>query len=130
VAYKHDDVIKAQFDRLAAERARVVGEYEEARLNENADSVMYAADQITAIDAKIGALNQIATAYVAGQQQAQPSNRHGLNKDQVEVAHGIAKGDPKLTNDDREKLYAENRNKLSRMRASGEYADHQGLVRR
>lgn len=68
MSFKHDDVIKAQFDRLAAERARVVGEYEEARLGENADGVMYAADRITEIDAKIGALNQIANNFIAGQQ--------------------------------------------------------------
>ena len=130
MAYKHEDVIKAQYDRLAAERARVVGEYEGARLNEDADGVMYAADQITAIDAKLGALGQIANAHVASQQRAQPSNRYGLSADEVTIANGIGSGDPKLTNDDRQKIYAENRAKYQQARRDGSYRDDQGRVSR
>jgi mitochondrial fission protein ELM1 len=130
VPYEHRDVILAQHNKLIAERARVVGEYEEARLGEYADAVMYAADKLTEIDAKIGALNQIANNLVASQQQAQPQNKYGLSKDEVAVARGIGGGDPKLTNDDRERIYAENRAKYQRMRATGEYRDDQGSVRR
>lgn len=126
--FDHRDVILAQHNKLIAERARIVGQYEEARLSEDADGVMLAADRITEIDAKFGALNQIANHYVAGQQQAQPSNRYGLSKDEVDIARGIASGDPKLTNDDREKLYSEQKSKYQRQRASGEYRDDQGTV--
>ena len=128
--YDHRDVILAQHNKLIAERARVVGEYEKARLGEYADAVMYAADKLTEIDAKIGALNQIANNLVASQQQAQPSNRYGLSKDEVDIARGISGGDPKLSNDDREKLYAEQKAKYQRQRATGEYRDDQGTVRR
>jgi hypothetical protein len=130
VAFKHDDIITAQFNKLTAERARAAGEYEEARLSEDADSVMYSADRITEIDAKIGALNQIANNFVAGQQRAQAQNRYGLSKDEQEVAHGLASGDRSMTNDQREQVYAQNRAKYHRMRASGEYRDDQGRVTR
>jgi hypothetical protein len=130
VPYNHEDVIAAQYNKLASERARVVGEYEEARLGEYADAVMYAADRITEIDSKLAALNQIANNLVAGQQRAQPQNRYGLSKDEVDIARGIGSGDAKLSNDDREKLYAEQKAKYRRMRSTGEYRDDQGSVRR
>jgi hypothetical protein len=130
VSFKHDDVIKAQFDRLAAERARVVGEYEGARLSEDADSVMYAADKITEIDAKIAALNQIANNFVVGQQRAQPQNKYGLNKDEQEIARGLASGDRSMSDEDRQRVYAEQKAKYQRMRATGQYRDDQGTVRR
>ncbi|MGB6400469.1 MAG: hypothetical protein WBF73_33010 [Bradyrhizobium sp.] len=130
MAYKHEDVIKAQYDRLAAERAEIVGRYESARLNEDPDGVMVAADRITEIDAKFAALNQIANVYVAGQQRAQPQNKYGLNKDEQEIARGLASGDRSMSDEDRQRVYSEQKAKYQRMRASGEYADHQGTVRR
>jgi hypothetical protein len=128
--YEHRDVILAQHNKLIAERARVVGAYEEARLSEDADGVMYSADKLIEIDARLGALNTIANNLVASQQQAQPSNRYGLSKDEVDIARGIGSGDPKLSNDDREKLYAEQKAKYQRQRATGEYRDDQGRVTR
>ena len=128
--YDHRDVILAQHNKLIAERARVVGEYEEARLGEYADAVMYAADKITEIDAKIGALNQIANNFVAGQQRQQPQNKYGLNKDEQEVARGLASGDRTMSDDDRERVYAEQKARYQRMRATGEYRDDQGSIRR
>jgi hypothetical protein len=115
--FEHDQVIRAQFDRLAAERARVYGEYEAGRLNEDADTTMYAADKITEIDAKIGALNQIVSNFVAGQQRAAPANKYGLNKDELDVAKisGIS-----------DEQYARNKSKMESMKQQGYWS--QGRV--
>ena len=128
--YEHRDVVLAQHNKLLAERARVVGEYEEARLGEYPDAVMYAADKLTEIDAKIGALNQIANNLVASQQQAQPQNKYGLNKDEQEIARGLASGDRSISDEDRQRVYAEQKAKYQRMRATGQYRDDQGSMKR
>ena len=78
--YNHEDVIQAQFNKLTAERARAVGEYEEARIGEYADAVMYAADRITEIDAKIGALNQIANNLWPGNSASSPRTNTGSTR--------------------------------------------------
>jgi hypothetical protein len=130
VPYEHRDVVLAQHNKLLAERARVVGEYEEARLGEYPDAVMYAADKLTEIDAKIGALNQIANNLVASQQQAQPQNKYGLNKDEQEIARGLASGDRSMSDEDRQRVYAEQKAKYQRMRATGQYRDDQGSMKR
>ena len=128
--YEHRDVVLAQHNKLLAERARVVGENEEARLGEYPDAVMYAADKLTEIDAKIGALNQIANNLVASQQQAQPQNKYGLNKDEQEIARGLASGDRSISDEDRQRVYAEQKAKYQRMRATGQYRDDQGSMKR
>jgi hypothetical protein len=130
MAYEHESVIKAQYQQLTADRAAAVAEYEAQRIAEDQYGTMSAADRILEADAKLAALNRIADTYVAGQQSAQPQNRYGLSKDEQEVAHGLASGDRTMTNDQREQTYAENKQKLRHMRATGQYRDDQGLVRR
>ena len=117
MAFEHRDIIKAQHDRLLSERARLLGELEAGRLNEDADATMYCADKIVEVDAKVAALNQIATAYVAGQQQAAPANKYGLNRDEVEVAKisGIS-----------DEQYAKNKSKMETMKNQGYWS--QGRV--
>jgi hypothetical protein len=130
VAYTHEDVIRAQYDRLTSERARAAGDYESARIDEDVHGVMSAADRIVEIDARIGALGQIANNYIAGQQRAQPTNKYGLSRDEIAIARGNGSGDPRLTNDDRDRIYAEQKSRYQRMRSTGEYRDDQGTVRR
>ena len=130
MAYEHESVIKAQYQQLTADRAAAVAEYESGRVSEDEYTTMSAAHRILEADAKLAALNRIADTYVAGQQRAQPQNKYGLSKDEQEVAHGLASGDRTMTNDQREQLYAQNRAKYHRMRASGEYRDDQGRVTR
>jgi hypothetical protein len=130
MAYDHADVIKAQYDRLTSERARAAGDYESARIDEDSHGVMSAADRIVEIDARIGALGQIANNYVAGQQRAQPTNKYGLSRDEVAVARSNGSGDPRLTNDDRDRIYAEQKSRYQQMRRDGSYRDDQGSVRR
>lgn len=128
MAYDHEAVIKAQYQQLANDRAQAVAEYESGRINEDGSSVMYAADRILEVDQKRQALDNIARNYVASQQQPQ-GNQFGLSRDEQDIAHGIGSGDPNLTNQERERAYAHNKEKLRYLRATGQYRDDQGTSR-
>ena len=123
--FDHNQVLQAQFQQLASERARAYADYENGRLAEDEYSTMNAANLIVEADAKLAALNNIANNYVAAQQQPQ-GNRYGLNPDEVQIAHGIAGHDPHITLEQRELVYAQNKQKLQHMRATGQYRDDQG----
>ena len=77
---------------------------------------MYSANKILEVDQKLAALNNIANNYVAQQQQPQ-GNRYGLSDDEVSIANGINGGDENLSNDQRQQIYAQQRQKLRHMRA-------------
>lgn len=125
----HDEIIRAQFDGLQLDRQRALNDYEASRLADDHAGVMYSADSLLQIDAKIAALDKIASGYVMAQQAPQ-GNRYGLSADEVEIANGIAGNDPHMTNDQRQALYAQQRQRLQFLRASGQYRDDQGTVRR
>lgn len=129
MAFEHQAVISAQYEQLSNERAQAVAEYEHGRINEDRYAVMAAADRIVEADARRAALDNIARAFVSQQQQPR-GNQFGLNQDEVVIAHGIGGGDPSLTDQERERVYAYNRDKLRHMRATGAYRDDQGSVRR
>ena len=128
MAYEHNAVIQAQYHQLEAERARALAEYEAGRVNEDEYSTMSAADRILEIDQKRTALDRIAQNLVAEQQQQ--GNQFGLSNDEQDIARGMFTGDQKLTAADRERIYAQNKEKLRHMRATGQYRDDQGSVRR
>lgn len=44
------------------------------------------------------------------------------------TSRGIGSGDPKLSNDDRERIYAENRARYQQARRDGSYRDDQGRI--
>jgi hypothetical protein len=129
MAYEHDAVIRAQYQQLAAARAQAVADYENGRTCEDEFTTMDAADRILQADQKRMALDRIATSYVASAQQ-QRANRYGLSPDELDIAHGLASGDDRMSNDQREATYAANKEKLRVMRATGQYRDDQGTVRR
>jgi len=130
VAYEHQQVIQAQAESLAAQRARALNEYEACRLSEDTDGTMAAADAIVDIDARAAALSRIACNLAASQQQRPQGNRYGLSRDEIEVAHGLASGDRKLTNEQREEAYARNKARYQQARRDGSYRDDQGRVTR
>ena len=130
MAFDNSAIIKAQYQQLQADRAQAYADLEAQRHAENEWGTMSAANAILEADAKLQALDRVANTYVAGQQRQQSANKYGLNADEIAIARGNGSGDPRLTNDDRERIYAENRQKLQRMRATGEYRDDQGRVSR
>jgi hypothetical protein len=128
VAYQHEHVIRAQYEQLAAERAEVLAQYESARINEDGSSTMFAADRLLEVDQKRAALDRIANNYVASQQQPQ-GNQFGLNQDELDIANGIAGGDQTITNEQRQRAYAQNKERLRYLRQTGQYRDDQGTTR-
>ena len=129
MAYSYQSIMQAQMDRLEAEGVQQAAELEAGRLEEDADRVNWAAQRILEIDAQRAQL-VVRANHHAAQQRAQPrGNKYGLSHDEIEVARNFTT-DPKLTNDDKEKLYAEQRNRYRHARATGEYRDDQGTVRR
>jgi hypothetical protein len=125
MAYEHEAVIKAQYQQLANDRAQAAAEYEAARIAEDGSSTMFAADRILEVDQKRAALDRIANNYVASQQQP-AGNQFGLNRDEMDIANGIASGDQTITNEQRQRAYAQNKERLRYMRATGQYRDNQG----
>jgi hypothetical protein len=126
VAYTYQQILQSQYETKAAERAQALADLEASRLAEDPSGTMDAANRIVDIDKSVTALDRIANQYVASQQQPQ-GNKYGLSPTEVEVAHNSHSGGSK---EDREKSYAENRDRLRRMRSTGEYRDDQGSVRR
>ena len=126
MAYRHDDVIKAKSEQLQADYAEANAQYESARVSEDGHGVMAASDRMLEIEHKMNSLGRIAQTYVASQQQ--PVQRpFGLSDQELEIARNShSNGTP----DERVAEYAKNKNKLQNMRASGQYRDDQGSVRR
>lgn len=133
MAFKHDDVINAQFENLQAQRAEIGRDYEAARLSEDSDMVMHHANRYLQVEQQLAALDRIAGNWAGQQQQLrqqQQYNPYGLTKDEMDVARTIDGGNPKLSDADRQRIYAENRARLQQMRRDGTYRDDQGTVRR
>jgi hypothetical protein len=129
MAYDHESVILAQYKQLAADRAQAVADYELGRTTEDEYGTMYAADRILQVDQKRMALDRIAHNYVAEQTQPQ-ANQYGLSKDEQDIARGMFGSDRGMTDEQRDRIYAENKAKLKHLRATGQYRDDQGSVRR
>jgi hypothetical protein len=130
MVFTHQQIIEDKYLRHAAEVAEASAEYEKARLLDDAYQVQSATDRLTDLKQQRMAMDALVHEHQAQQQHAQPQNKYGLNADQVIIANGIGSGDRTLTNDDRQRIYSENRAKLQRQRATGEYRDDQGTVRR
>ena len=87
--FDHDQVVTAQFQQLAAARAKALGDYEASRLNDDSAGTMEAADRIVDADARLQSLNRIAQNLVADQQHqaSRPVSKYGLSEEEKSVAH-------------------------------------------
>ena len=130
MAFEHRAVIEAQYQKLAIDRAQAVADYEAGRMAEDDYATMSAADRIVEADQKRLAVDRIASNFISQQQQQSQGSRYGLSADEVSIARGIAGNDPQMSDDERERLYAQNKERLRYMRATGQYRDDQGSVRR
>jgi hypothetical protein len=128
MAYEHESIIRAQYQQLAEERARAYADLEAGRVSEDQYTTMDAGNRILEADMKRAALDNIAHKYVSSQQQPR-GNQFGLNQDEVDIANGIAGGDQTITNEQRQRAYAQNKERLRYMRATGAYRDDQGTTR-
>jgi hypothetical protein len=132
MAYDYSAIIVAQGDRLQAQRQRALRDLETARLDEDTTAVHYAADEILKIDGDIARLEQIATGYMhqqQAQQYQQQANRWGLSEEEKSVAEASFpdRADmPKMSTDDKHRVYAEQRYKHRAMVANGSYGGSAG----
>jgi hypothetical protein len=127
MTFKHEQVIEMQAEVLNSQRLRALNEYEASRLA-GRDDILEHADTIVEIDAKLAALGNIAHQLAAGQQRpvGPAPNKYGLSDEEIAIARAsiVDRPDlPKLSDDERQKIYSEQKQKLQRMRASGEYSD-------
>jgi hypothetical protein len=142
MAYKHEDVIKAQYEQVAHELAQAHAEYEAGRIAENEYDTMSAANRIIEADQKRMALDRVVNTYTASQQPQAPAGADALSRRDVDLAkrYGlspsdirVAKGwtnDPNLSDEAKVKTYVENRQRLRQARADGSYRDDQGRISR
>jgi hypothetical protein len=129
--FEYRDILLSQEQRIQAKRAQAVAELESGRVSEDAYLVNEAADTILRCDADMARLHQIANEYVSRQQHAQLTNRFHLSETEREVAEAALPNRPdmpKLSADDKHRIYSENRARLNRMRQTREYDDTQGRV--
>jgi hypothetical protein len=128
MAYDYSSIMAAQWERLNEEAAQTAADLEAARQREDTNGTMYAAQRILQIDAERDALARRANQYAQQQAYAQQhSNRYGLSDQEIEVAknsHGHG------TVEERVAEYAANKQKYQHMRATGQYRDDQGTVKR
>lgn len=114
--------------QLAMEEA--ASAYRQADLANDVDGAARAAQEMAGLKASMDALNNMAREAYAQQMPRADANKYGLTPDEVTIARGIASGDRNMTNDERERTYAEQKAKLSHMRMTGEYRDDHGRVTR
>ena len=127
MAYTYADNLQAQARRIEEDSAATAADLESCRVREDAQGTMDAASRLLHLDAEYKALNARANTYIS-QQQMQPQ-RHpsGLSDAEIEVAknsHGHG------TVEERIQDYARNREKYRHMRATGQYRDDQGSLKR
>lgn len=129
MAFDYAAIMQAQDDRISADQMRATAEFEAARLGEDPEAVMAASQRILELDAQRAALMQRAQQFMASQQNArsEPSNKWGLTDEEVEVAKASHSAG---TTEQRIEEYARNKQRYQSMRASGQYRDDQGTVRR
>jgi hypothetical protein len=106
-----------------------VAEFKQAQLAGDDQSMVDAANRIASLRS---AQQQVIPMYneaVNPAPAAPPVNRYGLTATEAEVAKNFTH-DPGLSEDDKMRTYAEQRNRLRHMRQTGEYRDDQGVVKR
>lgn len=104
--------------------------YQRAMLSGDVDEAARAASTMAGLRATVSQLNSMAQEAYAASAPRADANKYGLSPDEVTIARGLASNDRNMSNDERERTYAEQKYKLQRMRADGTYRDDQGSVRR
>ena len=127
MAYNYEDILRAQYEAKAADRAQALADLEAARMNENAPNIMDAANRIVEIDNSVRSLDNIANSYLASQRAQPQGNQHGLSDEEMDVAKNSHSAG---TAERRIEEYARNKQRYQHTRASGQYRDDQGTVRR
>jgi hypothetical protein len=139
MAFKDEEVIRAQHEILTQQRAHQLARYHAAKLVEDGSETIDAANRIMEADDALARLDRAVQTYVVGQQQQagqQQRSRFGLTPAEQEIArlgpdmhkdYRDADGAPRYLSDDlKEEIYVRQRDKLRAMKASGAYSDQKG----
>jgi hypothetical protein len=142
MAYTYQQILAAQYEVAQAENASASAALEDARLREDPSDVQAAVDRLVSNNMVIQQLNQAAVQMQQPQQQpaagfgddvradhVELAQRYGLSPQQIGIAVNWTQ-DPNISDEVKVKRYCENVNKLSRMRATGQYRDDQGTLKR
>jgi hypothetical protein len=125
--YSYESIMQAQFERIDTETAQRAAELEAARIAEDAAGVNWAAKEILQLDAERERL-AVRARNLDAQQRAQPQ-RHPSGLTQAEI--DVAKNSHSMgTVEDRIREYSANKAKYQHQRATGQYRDDQGSIRR
>ncbi|CCE11729.1 hypothetical protein BRAS3843_770027 [Bradyrhizobium sp. STM 3843] len=133
MSWSYSDIVNYQRERLEQERAESLAMLESGRLNEDAALVNTASDALLRIDRDAAQVQRYAANLARQEQQQQyaaASNKFGLTRSEQEIAEAAIpdRDDVRLTKEQKHEAYYLNKQKLARMRASGEYDDSQGKV--
>lgn len=101
--------------------------FQQATLAGDLNAQVAASQELAGLRSTLKEYHQMATEHAASLQPAVPQNRYGLNKDEVDVARA-SRSD--LPADQAEAEYARQKAKYQHMRATGQYRDDQGTVKR
>jgi hypothetical protein len=129
MTFRYDEIMQAQAAHIDAQQQLAAADLEAARVTDDAYGVRDAADRILNLDLMRNALNARAQTYFTSQaaQSQSPGSRWGLSDEEVAVAKASHSAG---TDEQRIEEYARNKQRYWAMRASGEYDDSQGSVRR
>ncbi len=98
--------------------------YRQAQISGDFQESVRASQAMASIRAHANEYNRMAAEHAQSTRSAARPNPYGLTDDEVDIAGRsiVDRPDmPRMSQDDKLKLYAENRDKLRRMRKSGEY---------
>lgn len=71
-----------------------------------------------------------AVQHAAALQPAAGASKFGLSEKELEIARTLSAGAPDLSDEDRQRIYANNKAKLAQKRATGEYDDRHHTTQR
>ncbi|AWM07628.1 hypothetical protein [Bradyrhizobium symbiodeficiens] len=97
--------------------------YQQAAMCNDIEGMAAAAQQWAGLRASARELDIMAREASAAQQPRADASKYGLTPDEVAIARGMSSGDRNLSNDERERTYAEQKHRYQTMRANGTYRD-------
>jgi hypothetical protein len=105
-----------------------LSDYHMSESMNDADGMADAAVRIAGLEATYNQFQSLAH-RTANPQAAVPVNRYGLNAEEQEVARNFT-GDNRLSDDEKQRIYSEQKAKYRHQRATGQYRHDPGTVRR
>jgi len=123
----YDDAMRTYNSNILDQENR----FQKALLDDDQYEQTAATMELASLHVQRDRYHSMAVQHANSMRAHQPSNRFGLSEAEREVAEAsiVDRADmPKLTADQKHEVYANNRDKLNRMRQTREYDDTQGRV--